>query len=159
MKTTIKIKGDLEVIDYASTSLLEDEDFNAVFDMTFRWEKLDSIYVNDSEENVIKEKGKYVKTEHLHELFAENGPHPLPVECHTRIYYNQEITYEIEHEEEFDIKKLQLAKSTYECSTYPYFIVGDYILYDGKKFNIEEEAYDYCPEEKCYNEIMIETLN
>ena len=159
MKTTIKIKGDLEVIDYASTSLLEDEDFNAVFDMTFRWDKLDSIYVNDSEENVIKQKGKYVKTEHLHELFAENGPHPLPVECHTRIYYNQEITYEIEHEEEFDIKKLQLAKSTYECDAYPFFIVGDYILYDGKKFNIEEEAYDYCPEEKYYNEIMIETLN
>lgn len=156
MKTIIKITGDIQVIDYASESLLKEEDFNSVYYMIFHWEKLDSLTVNDSEENLIKKKGKYEKTkEYLHKLFNEDGEHPLPVVCHTRTYYNQEITYTIEHEDEFDIKKLQLVKSDYECQEYPYLIIGEYILYDGKKFKVEDAAYDYCPEEKMYNEFTI----
>ena len=45
--------------------------------------------------------------------------------------YNYEI--ELEDDEEFDPKKLQLVKSDYEVSFLPYGIIVDYIMYDGKK--------------------------
>lgn len=82
----------------------------------------------------------------------------MPVECHIRTYYNQEISYylELEDTEEFDIKKVQLLKSTYEYDAYLYFIVGDYILYDGKEVGIEQIAYDYDPESKMHDEFVIE---
>lgn len=161
MKTVkIMIKGDIQVIDYCSLSLInEEQSFNDSYYMMFHWEKLDSMTIDDNEENVIKQKGKYAKTDHfLHDKFAEDGDHPLPVECHIRTYYNQEISYylELEDNEEFDIKKVQLLKSTYEYDAYPYFIVGDYILYDGKKVGIEQIAYDYDPESKMYDEFVIE---
>ena len=164
MKTVkITITGDLQVIDYCSTTLYnEDNDFLSNFYMILHWEKLDKMTVDDAEENVIKQKGKYIKTkEYLHDKFKEDGEHPLPVECHTRTYYNQEVSYyiELEDDEEFDIKKLQIVKSDYECPEYPFMIVGDYILYDGKQFPAEEDAYEYEVESKCYDEFVIRELN
>ena len=163
MKTIkITITGDLQAIDYCSTTLYsEDEDFYGNYYLMLHWEKLDKMTVNDGEENVIKQKGKYIKTkEYLHEKFREDGDHPLPVECHVRTYYNQEVSYyiELEDDEEFDIKKLQMLKSDYECDAYPYLIVGDYIMYDGKKAYVEEDADDYCPETKCHDDFIIDEL-
>lgn len=158
----ITIKGDLLALDYCSTTLYDDEnDFNDRYYLCCGWDKLEAMWIDDNEEeNVIKKKGKYVKTkEYFHDLFSADGDNPLPVECHTRVYYDQEISYTIklEDDEEFDIKKLQLVKSDYECQAFPYWIIADYLLYDGNKIYTDETS-DYCPEEKMYNEFMIEEL-
>lgn len=158
----ITIKGDIIALDYCSTTLYsEDEDFFGNYYLCCGWEKLTEMWIDDNEEeNVIKQKGKYVKTkEFFHNLFSEDGDHPLPIECHTRVYYNQEISYliELQDDEEFDIKKVQLVKSDYECQEFPYWIIADYILYDEKEIPTDETD-DYCPETKCYNEFIIDSL-
>lgn len=158
----ITIRGDIIALDYCSTTLYgEDEDFFGNYYLCCGWDKLTEMWIDDKEENVIKQKGKYVKTkEFFHHLFREDGDHKLPVECHTRVYSNQEISYiiELEDDEEFDIKKVQLVKSDYECQEFPYWIIADYILYDGKEIDTDETD-DYCPETKCYNEFIIDSLN
>lgn len=159
----ITIKGDLVIVDYCSQSLInEDEDFNCNYYETGAWDKIEAMYIDDNEaENLVKKKGKYVKTkEHFHELFKEDGDHPLPVEVHYRWYYNQELDYviELEDDKEFDIKKVQLVKSDYECALFPYFILCDHILYDGKEIENTYWLDAYCPEDKLYNEAIIDEL-
>jgi len=158
----ITIKGDLIIVDYCSQSLIDEEnEFNDSFYVTGCWEKIDGMYINDDEENVVKKKGKYLLTkEYFHDLFSEDGDHPLPVEVHSRGYQNQELEYNIrlKDDEEFDIKKVQLVKSDYECSLFPYFIVCTHILYDGKEIYNYDYGDDYCPEEKIYDEAVIEEL-
>ena len=161
-KVKITIKGDIIALDYCSTTLYdEDTDFNCCYYLICAWNKLDEMWINgNTEENIIKKKGKYVKTkEYFHDLFRADGDHPLPVECHTRFYYKQEISYmiELEDNEEFDIKKVQLVKSDYECEAFPYWIIADYILYDGNKI-YTDETQDYCPEEKCHSDFIIDKL-
>ncbi len=159
----IKIVGDLQIWDYCTKNLPEDEDFHGNYYVTGAWETLTAMYIDDNEEdNVIKKKGKYVKTrEYFHDLFSEDGDHPLPVEVHTRTYHNQELEYivELPDDEEFDIKKVQLIKSDYELSEAPYFILCSKILYDGKEVLANAEFNDwteYCPEMKIYDTLTIE---
>lgn len=155
MTTIVKLTGTLTIIDYCSKELINDEEtFFDQYYTTGAWDKIESLTVNDNEENLVKQKGKYcIKEDALHEII-EDG-HPLPVECHTRQYYDQELVYEIEHEGEFDIKKLQLVKSTYEFDEIPFWIVADYILYDGERFD-NDEITDYDVESKCYNTFELE---
>lgn len=156
----IKITGDIIALDYCAQDLPEDEDFYGNYYLVCGWNTVTGLYVDDSEDNAVKQKGKYVKTkEFFHDLFRVDGDQPLPVECHTRVYNEQEINYiiEIEDDDEFDIKKVQLVKSDYECDEFPYFIVADYILYDGKEIHTDETD-DYCPEEKCHDEFVIDEL-
>jgi len=64
-------------------------------------------------------------------------------------------------DEEFDIKKVQLIKEDYTCAEFPYFILCEKILYDGKDVlsNDEFNAWtEYCPEEKMYNTAIIDEL-
>ena len=155
-KVKIRIKGDLLVLDYCNVEL----DFLDNYYCTCAWNSIEEMYVNDDEENVVKKKGKYVKTkEYFHDLFSEDGDHPLPVECHTKIYENVYADYEIrlEDDEEFDIKKVQLVKSDYECDAFPYFIIACHILYDGKEV-ITYDLDEFCPEEKMYYEFIIDSL-
>lgn len=159
----VTIKGDIIALDYCSTTLYdEDEDFFGNYYLCCGWDKLTEMWIDDDEEeNVIKQKGKYIKTkDFFHDLFREDGDHPLPVECHTRVYYNQEISYiiELEDDEEFDIKKVQLVKSLETSTdTIPFWIIADYILYDGKEIDTDETD-DYCPEEKLYDTFIIDEL-
>lgn len=166
----ITIKGDLLIIDYCSQKVIKSEmkeneesyygAFCSNYYVTGGWDKIEGLYVDDGEENVVKKKGKYVKTkEYFHELFKKNGDHPLPVEIHYRFYYKQELDYiiELEDDEEFDIKKVQLVKSEYECEHFPYFILCEKILYDGKDV-YNDELTEYCPDEKSYNESIIDEL-
>lgn len=160
----ITIEGDLIAVDYCATKRYEEgEEFNDVYYVTYGWDKVNEMRVDgvegiDNEENVVKKKGKYVKTrEFFHDLFSEEGEHPLPVEIHDRYYYGVQASYilQLPDDEEFDIKKVQLVKSDYEVELYPYFIIANYILYDGKKVETWD-LDDYCPEEKCYNEFTID---
>ena len=172
----IRIVGDLLIWNYCSLRYInpteedlengaeEDEDgFFSNYYVTGAWETLTAMYIDDNEdENVIKQKGKYVKTkEYFHDLFSEDGDHPLPVEVHARTYHNQELEYivELPDDEEFDIKKVQLIKSDYELSEAPYFILCSKILYDGKEVLANAEFNDwteYCPEMKIYDTFTIE---
>lgn len=107
------------------------------------------MYINgDEENNVIKQKGKYVKVrDYFHNLFAADSDHPLPVDLHMRTFagYN-DLTYtiELEDDEEFDIKKVQLVKSDYEIEQLPYYILAEKILYDGKEVYADDSYGDYC---------------
>lgn len=97
-----------------------------------------------------KQKGKYLKTNTLWEeriskpfifhLFDEND-----------FEYEYCYTVELEDDEEFDPKKVQLVKSDYEVSFLPYGIVTDYIVYDGKKIECTHEPdYDGFTDETMY---------
>lgn len=154
--------GTLVMIDYCSQSLMneDNDDFLLNYCQTagfLDWED-GGLFVNDDMENdLMKKKGKYVKTkEHFTSLFRKDGQHPLPVTLHTRSYSCVEAEYIIEHEDEFDIKKVQLVKSDYELDEFPYLIIADYILYDGKQIDVECELYDICPEEKLHNTIEVD---
>ena len=162
----ITIKGTIIAVDYCSQSLYnEDEDFFGNYYLTCGWETVEDMYINtddvyfaDEADNVVKKKGKYVKVrDYFHKLWGKDSDHPLPVECHTRQYSNCCADYmiELEDEEEFDIKKVQLIKSDYEVSEFPYFILANKILYDEKEI-YTEDTDDYCPEEKMYNEFIVE---
>ena len=172
----IRIVGDLVIVDYCSKKLMEkqiasgecdneEEAFSCNYYVTGAWDKVEALYVDDNEdENLVKKKGKYVKIyTHFADLFAEDGDHPLPVAIHFRYYYGQELEYivELEDDEEFDIKKVQLVKEDYTCDAFPYFILCEKILYDGKDVLANDEFNDwaeYCPEEKSYNEAVIDEI-
>ena len=154
----ITICGDVLAVDYCSQIYEFDEDYNLICS----WSKIDALTVNDGEENLVKEKGKYITTRtYLHDLFSRiEPPHPFPLTVHTRTYYNQRVEYTIQlnDDEEFDIKKLQLIKTLeFDTQDFGFFIFADFIMYDGNQI----DTYDtecYCPEEKMYNEFEIEGL-
>lgn len=148
----VQIICDLICVEYCNV----DKDFYDEYYATYGMENIEALYINgNTNENLVKQKGKYIKTkEFFHNLWKEDGEHPLPVEVHVRTFNGDypEYTIKLEDDEEFDIKKLQLVKSDYECEPFPYFIIADYIMYDGKKINEDGGIFDigiegrYCDE-------------
>lgn len=173
----IKIVGDLLIFDYCSEKVMkediesgnsdtESEAFLSNYYVAGGWDTVEALYVDDNEEeNLVKKKGKYVKTrEYFHELFKEDGEHPLPVQIHYKKYSSQELQYviELQDDEEFDLKKVQLVKSDYEVQEFPYFILCEKILYDGKDVEADLDFNDwteYCPDEKMFGEAEIDSFN
>ena len=166
----IRIKGDLVIVDYCSQKVIEENikngeavDEESAFVCSYyvigAWDKLEALYVDDNEEeNLIKKKGKYIKTRnYFHDLFKEDGEHPMPIKVHYRNYSDVSLDYiiELEDDEDFDIKKVQLVKSDYEVELFPYFIVCEKIMYDGREVG-NDYLLDYCPEDKLYNEDVID---
>ena len=148
-KVKVTIEGTILICEYASEQAMESEEggFDSVYYMTLGWDTLKGLYIDEDEgENLIKKKGKYHKSyEYFHNLFSEDGEHPLPVEVHLRSSsYDEKFDYiiDLEDSEEFDIKKLQLIKSDYEIEPCPYFIVAEKIMYDGKEFSLTDESWD-----------------
>ena len=157
-KVTITIKGEMSVLRYYTTNEeyiennADTELFRSYGNMsynyfeTYGFKTIQSITLNDGEENLVKEKGKYIKTkEFFHYLFRSDGEQPLPVHCEEQNLYDSEVGYTIELDgnEEFDIKKLQLVKSDYEIQEYPYWIVADYVMYDGKRIDYDVDVIDF----------------
>ena len=146
----ITIEGTILMCEYASQKNYDetkDVDFVSTYYMTLGWDKIDAMYIDDNkEENLVKEKGKYVKTRnYFHELFADDGDHPLPVDLHLRSTYGGDtFSYiiDLEDDEEFDIKKVQLVKSDYEINPCPFFILVEKIMYDGKEISINPDEVD-----------------
>lgn len=138
-KVIITIEGTIQICEYASTC----KEFYDTFYMTLGWHTVDALYVNgNEEENLIKKKGKYVKVgDYFHNLFSKEGDHPLPVEVHLRETHGGDrfsYTVQLADDEEFDVKKVQLVKSDREIECCPYFILAEYILYDGKVVAVNE---------------------
>lgn len=155
----ITIEGTIQICEYAST----EKEFYDTFYMTLGWYTVDALYVNDDEnENLIKKKGKYVKVgDYFHDLFSEEGDHPLPVEVHLRETHGSDrFSYiiNLEDDEDFDIKKVQLVKSNNEIECCPYFILARHILYDGKEIVVNEEDEYLCTgiDGRYYSEYVID---
>ena len=129
---------DWDDIDLRDFNSLEDEgsldgDLNEIGFML----DLEGVYVGNEEwsedEDITKLKGKYIKrTDVLKKDYKLNPP--FYVRC---INGNTEIVntfcVELEDNEEFDPKQLQLIKSDYEVEFLPYGIVSDTIIYKDKE--------------------------
>ena len=65
---------------------------------------------------------------------------------------NNEIYYTIElnDDEEFDSRKLQLVKSDYEFSFLPYGIVSEYLMYNGVEIGRDDDQEWYRIREECF---------
>lgn len=165
-KYIIEIECDIICMEYCSQKVMdeaEDDGFDKFFSYFFATYGMDNIValtVNNGE-NLVKKKGKYIKTkEFFHDLWSDESDHPLPVEVHTKTFssYNPQYEIELEDDEEFDIKKLQLVKSDYEFDQYPYWIIADYIMYDGRQI-YECGGIDYIEiEGRFCNEFVVEEL-
>ena len=145
----VTIEGTIQICEYASQQTIENDesDFNSVYYSVLGWDNLIGLYIDDYErENLIKKKGKYYKVyDYFHNLFSDEGDHPLPVEVHLRnTGYEEKFDYYIDlpDDEPFDVKKLQLIKSDYEIEPCPYFIVVEKIMYDGKEISLADECWD-----------------
>lgn len=165
-KYRIEIECDIICMEYCSQKVMDEAEddgfskFNSYFYATYGMDNIVALTVNNGE-NLVKKKGKYIKTkEFFHNLWSDESDHPLPVEVHTRTFSGDYPQYEIELEDddEFDIKKLQLVKSDYEFDQCPYWIIADYIMYDGRQINECSGIDDIGIENRCCNEFVVEEL-
>lgn len=139
MENLTEVPTDLDMIDLSMELYeLEDEGWlcGDLYEVPLGLEDVE-VYVgddpNEEGEDITKKKGKYLKTkEYFSKVLGLKAP--FYVRC---INIGCEVTgvYEIElqDDEEFDPKKLQLLKSDYELLFIPYGIIMDYVYYDGKK--------------------------
>lgn len=167
MGKTVKITlvGTVDACEYCSKSHYDNYDtdeeaFNSEFYITSGWNRIDSLFVDDNrDENLIKKKGKYVKVvDYFHNLFSDDSDHPLPVDLHVRTFVgDNEIDYyiELEDDEEFDIKKVQLIKSDYEIEAFPYYILTEKILYNGREIPADDEMADFFIEGRFCEEYVV----
>lgn len=108
---------------------------------------IQDVEVFADDEDITKKKGKYIKdkfiTKDLKETFGEyfeNGD--MIYKCMSSLpRFEKEYELPIE-KEDFDPKKLQLMKSDYEFSDFPYLILTDKIIYDGKPYSTISEPED-----------------
>lgn len=145
-KVKVTLTGEAICMEYCSQTYYEgdpEQDFlDNYYCMSFL-KTVDALYVDDDwDENFVKQKGKYLKTKEYitDNLMGMNTDHPIPVDVHIDTHSSCEFNYEIElnDDEEFDIKKLQLVKSDYEVHFMPYAIIVEYIMYDNKKIEISD---------------------
>ena len=80
-------------------------------------------------EDITGKKGKYVKSKTIYSKpFRPNAVAVLMGGGFNEITF----TIELEDNEDFDSKKLQLIKSDYEFEFLPFGVVSEFIMYDGK---------------------------
>jgi hypothetical protein len=139
---------------YSYISELDDDGF--IDNDTCTWlvflKTLDVLtYSENKGEHIVitKNKGKYINTDsYFKETLGTNERfvfQPVTEDKDLFVY-----TIELEDDEEFDPKKLQLVNSAYEVNFLPYGIIVDYIMYDGKKI-YTDSYYEYEEEHKaCY---------
>lgn len=98
-------------------------------------------YIGESEwEDITKKKGKYVKGKIIREQIKDELGDEILLDIARHCDFEYE--FEIEHEGEFNPKLVQLIKSDYEFEDFPYAIIADKILYDGKEINTTTEEDD-----------------
>lgn len=114
---------------------------------------LEGVYVGNKEfsedEDITKKKGKYInKTDILKNCKRLTVPmYVRCINCNTDIYNT--FCIELEDNEEFDPKQLQLVKSDYEVDFIPYGIMSDRVVYKDKTIycHNDEEYRDKCQNE------------
>lgn len=166
MKTyRIEIECDLICMEYCSKRALdihEDESFDSLSYSTYGMDQIKGLYVNgDRENNLVKQKGKYyLNNGFFHLLWNEQSDHPLPITAHVRTFANSTVWYDVnlDDNEEFDIKKVQLVKSQYEADAIPFWIIADYILYDNHKVEADPSLWDIAINGKYHDTYKIKSL-
>lgn len=132
----------IDISDYDGNSLesLEEEGLlvGKCYDPDIIISDIKVVIRNDEGEDIdiTKKKGKYIISE---TYFKEMGlivPHFAQVK-NLNEYIICEYEIQLNDDEEFDPKKLQLVKSNYEYEFLPYGIMTEYIVYDGKKFGYD----------------------
>lgn len=158
MKVKIEITGKMMLCEYASKEVLmteakDDLDTGEEYDTAIEcaWAGVNYVYfyllsdicVTANGEDITKKKGKYVMIDDLvrSELATDSQPYPIEFRFIRTVDYFGEIELDVD---DFDPKKLQLRKSTYEFDDIPYAIDAMFILYDGelKELNVDE-MWDY----------------
>lgn len=128
-----------------SMSLLDLEDEGLVdgdlFELPFILEDVEVLYTEGAEPvwdiddegavDITKKKGKYLL---INDLFSERCKLKSPFYVDQTNYCNimESFMIELEDDEEFDPKKLQLIKSDYEVQFLPFGISVYAVVYDGK---------------------------
>lgn len=158
MKVKIEITGKMMFCEYASEEVLmaeakDDLDTGEKYDTAIEcaWSSVNYVYfyllsdicVTANGEDITKKKGKYVMVDDLvrSELATDDQPYPIEFRFVRTVDYFGEIELDVE---DFDPKKLQLRKSTYEFDKIPYAIDAMYIIYDGELMRLDtDEMYDY----------------
>ena len=109
------------------------------------------MYDIDGDEDAIditKKKGKYLETK---TFWEDRIKFPFVFQYADDTWAIYDYVIELEDDEEFDPKKLQLVKSDYEVWFLPYGIITEYIMYDGKTINTDSEPeYDIFSCDGCY---------
>ena len=88
----------------------------------------------------------YTVNDYFHKLFAPDSDHPLPIDLHiARTIDDEKLRYiiELEDDEEFDIKKVQLVYSYNEIAPLKDFILAEKIMYDGREISVENFHDEY----------------
>ena len=140
----IEIKGTAIYCQYASIQRMQEEEAE-FWDIYYDYFFIESgIQVLADGEDITKKKGKYVMVPDLIKNQIACDDQPFPVEF--RIVHDVDYYGWVELEvDDFDPKKLQLRKNTYELPMIPYSIDGYTILYDGKEIQLNTEYMDdYC---------------
>lgn len=141
MKTTIKLSGTGVVV-----YLDKEKNDRCLFEIPVILEgvKLDVIDGNEESTDITKKKGKYIKAKYFHDLVGnELGDE---IVFGTRAFTGElEVSFDIEHEGEFNPKLLQLIKSDYEFQGLPYAVVVSPIKYDGKDVYCNEDFGAFKP--------------
>ena len=159
----ITIEGIITICEYCSWSkykkydlgLYDEDAAQIVFDdecnMVNGWSGLKGVYVqidfDKNNRNLINEIGKpYTVRNYFHKLFSSNGNHPLPIDLRVgRTIDWEKLMYclEIEDDEEFDIKKIQLIYSYNEIEPLKDFVLAEKIMYDGKEIDVNNFHNEY----------------
>lgn len=154
----IEITGKMMLCEYASKEVLMEEakddlDSGENYDTAIEraWAGVNCVYfylLSDIEvlangEDITKKKGKYVMVENLvrSQLYTDSQPYPIEFRFIRTVDYSGSIELDVE---DFDPKKLQLRKCTYEFDDIPYAIDAMNIIYDGELKELDvEEMFDY----------------
>ena len=106
-----------------------------------------SDYFPKDNKNYINEIGKvYTINDYFHKLFAPDSDHPLPIDlhvAHTNDFEKLIYVIEIEDDEEFDIKKVQLVYSHNEIAPLKDFVLAEKIMYDGNEVEVDDSHNEY----------------
>jgi hypothetical protein len=109
---------------------------------------------NNNETDITKGKGKYVNSKNFYSKpfipkdgGVANAVAILAGRGNNVTYY----TIELNDDEEFDPKKLQLVKSDYEFKFLPYGIVSECIMYDGKEIRTDDYEGWYDIDIECFD--------
>jgi hypothetical protein len=157
----ITIEGIITICEYCSWSKYNSykkdiyEDIDDIFDddcyNVNGWLGIKGIYIqidfDKSDENRINDIGGYhTVNNYFHTLFAPDSDHPLPIDLHVaQAVGTDRLLYclEIEDDEEFDIKKVQLVYSHNEIAPLKDFVLAEKIMYDGNEVEVDDSHNDY----------------
>lgn len=109
---------------------------------------LSDIEVLADDEDITKQKGKYFIDKNMlqnmlyNSMIDESDQNNIDFWLVDQIYYRGHVELDVE---DFNPAKLQLIKSTHEFDEIPYAIDAYCIIYDGKRYNLTIDYFNWGP--------------